>query len=141
LAKDGWGGCNVRNRLLLTAYFLVVLLLAIPGLAWAAGQTVSAGDTGFVMFATALVFLMIPGLALFYGGMVRNKNVLSTIMQSFILIGVISLQWVLYGYSLAFGPDKGHLLGGLAWLGMHGVGIVPNPNYAATIPHLAFASF
>ena len=131
----------MRNRLLLTAYFLAVLLLAVPGLAWAAEQTVSAGDTGFMMFATALVFLMIPGLALFYGGMVRHKNVLSTIMQSFILIGVISLQWVLFGYSLAFGPDKLHLFGSLAWLGMHGVGIAPNPNYAATIPHLAFASF
>jgi Amt family ammonium transporter len=141
LAKDGRGGCIVRNRLLLTAYFLAVLLLALPGMAWAAGQTVSAGDTGFMMFATALVFLMIPGLALFYGGMVRHKNVLSTMMQSFILIGVISLQWVLFGYTIAFGPDKFHLFGSLAWLGMHGVGIAPNPNYAATIPHLAFASF
>jgi len=131
----------VRNRLLLTVYFLAVLLFAIPGSAWAAGQAVSAGDTAFMMFATALVFLMIPGLALFYGGMVRNKNVLSTIMQSFILIGVISLQWVLFGYTIAFGPDRMHLFGSLAWLGMHGVGIAPNPSYAATIPHLAFASF
>jgi Amt family ammonium transporter len=141
LANDGRGGCIVRNRLLLTVYFLAVLLFAIPGSAWAAGQAVSAGDTAFMMFATALVFLMIPGLALFYGGMVRNKNVLSTIMQSFILIGVISLQWVLFGYTIAFGPDRMHLFGSLAWLGMHGVGIAPNPSYAATIPHLAFASF
>ena len=98
-------------------------MLATPGLAWAGDQAVSAGDTGFMMFATALVFLMIPGLALFYGGMVRHKNVLSTIMHSFIMIGLISLQWVLFGYSIAFGPDKLHLFGSLAWLGMQGVGL------------------
>jgi Amt family ammonium transporter len=141
LAKDGRGGCTVRNRLLSTTYFLIVLLLAMPGWAWASGQTVSPGDTAFMMFATALVFLMIPGLALFYGGMVRQKNVLSTIMHSFILIGVISLQWVLFGYTIAFGPDKYGLFGSLAWLGLKGVGLTPNPGYAATIPHLAFATF
>jgi Amt family ammonium transporter len=85
--------------------------------------------------------LMTPGLALFYGGMVRKKNVLSTIMQSFFIIALISVQWVLVGYTLAFGPDKGHLIGSFQWLGFRGVGMDPNPDYAATIPHQAFAAF
>jgi Amt family ammonium transporter len=85
--------------------------------------------------------LMTPGLALFYGGMARTKNVLSTIMQSFICLGIVSIQWVLIGYSLAFGPDINHLLGGLDWLGLAGVGADPNTDYAATIPHLAFMIF
>jgi Amt family ammonium transporter len=82
-----------------------------------------------------------PGLALFYGGMVRSKNALGTIMQSFIILCLISLQWVLWGYSLAFGPDKGHLIGGLEWLGLNGVGLEPNADYAATVPHQAFMIF
>lgn len=85
--------------------------------------------------------LMTPGLALFYGGMVRKKNVLGTIMQSFIIVALISVQWVLVGYTLAFGPDKGHLIGGLEWLGLRGVGLTPNPDYAATIPHQVFMVF
>jgi Amt family ammonium transporter len=85
--------------------------------------------------------LMTPGLALFYGGMVRRKNVLGTIMQSFIALGVISLVWVLYGYSLAFGPDIGHIIGNLDWVGLRGVGLEPNPDYSATIPHQAFMIF
>ena len=90
------------------------------------------------MISTALVMLMTPGLALFYGGMVRRKNVLGTIMQSFIALGVITLQCVLWGYSLAFGPDYGHVIGYLSWAGFTGVGLTPNPDYAATIPHQAF---
>ena len=82
-----------------------------------------------------------PGLALFYGGMVRSKNALGTIMQSFIILCLISLQWVLWGYSLAFGPDKGHLIGGLEWLGLNGVGLEPNADYGATVPHQAFMIF
>ena len=82
-----------------------------------------------------------PGLALFYGGMVRSKNALGTIMQSFIILCLISLQWVLWGYSLAFGPDKGHLIGGLEWFGLNGVGLEPNADYAATVPHQAFMIF
>jgi Amt family ammonium transporter len=78
---------------------------------------------------------------LFYGGMVRRKNVLGTIMQSFIALGVVSIQWVLIGYSLAFGPDIGHLIGGLQWAGLNGVGLEPNPDYAATVPHQAFMIF
>jgi len=84
---------------------------------------------------------MTPGLALFYGGMVRRKNVLGTVMQSFVALGVISIQWVLFGYSLAFGPDIGHVIGGLQWAGLRGVGLEPNPDYAATVPHQLFMIF
>ena len=99
------------------------------------------GDTGFIMICTALVFLMTPGLALFYGGMVRKKNVLSTLMHSWIVIGIMSLQWILVGYTLAFGPDYHGLIGGLNWLGLNGVGMNPNPDYAATIPAIVFMAF
>jgi Amt family ammonium transporter len=85
--------------------------------------------------------LMTPALGLFYGGMVREKNVLSTIMHSFFILALISVQWVLWGYSLAFGPDKGGLIGGLEWVGLNGVGLEPNADYAATIPHQAFMIF
>jgi Amt family ammonium transporter len=91
-----------------------------------------------MMISTALVMLMTPGLAFFYGGMVRRKNVLSVMMQCFMLMAVISIQWVLFGYSLAFGPDHAGLIGGLSWAGLHGVGLAPNPDYAATIPHQLF---
>src|SRR5205823_13807431 len=85
---------------------------------------------------------MTPGLAFFYGGLVRRKNALATIMQSFIIIGLISVQWVLWGYSLAFGPDiGGGILGGLNWVGLNGVTLEPNADYAATIPHQAFMIF
>ncbi|MFA4909678.1 MAG: ammonium transporter [Desulfobacteria bacterium] len=102
---------------------------------------VDTGDTAWVLISTALVMLMTPGLALFYGGMVRRKNVLGTIMQSFIALGVMSVLWVLYGYSLSFGPDVGHIIGNLDWVGLRGVGLEPNPDYAATIPHQAFMIF
>ncbi len=102
---------------------------------------VNPGDTTWMLISTALVMLMTPGLALFYGGMVRRKNVLGTIMQSFIAIGVITVQWVLFGYSLAFGPDIGHVIGSLKWFGLNGVGLAPNPEYAPTIPHEAFMLF
>jgi Amt family ammonium transporter len=101
----------------------------------------NAGDTTFVLMSAALVMLMTPGLALFYGGMVRGKNVLGTIMQSFIILAVITLEWVLWGYSLSFGPDHGGIIGGLAWFGLKGVGMDPSPNYGTTIPHLAFMVF
>jgi ammonium transporter, Amt family len=103
---------------------------------------VDTGDTAWVLTASALVLMMTaPGLALFYGGMVRRKNVLATLMQSFILMALISVQWVLFGYSLAFGPDVGGLVGSLRWIGLAGVGAEPNPDYAATIPHQAFMVF
>ncbi len=100
---------------------------------------IDKGDTAWMLTSAALVLMMtIPGLFLFYGGLVRGKNALGTIMQSFIMVGVITIQWVLYGYSLAFGPDIGGLIGGLNWVGLNGVGADPNPDYAATIPHQAF---
>ena len=102
----------------------------------------NAGDTAWVLISTVLVFVMTPGLAFFYGGLVRRKNVLSILMQCFIIMCVISLQWVLYGYSLAFGPDTGWgIIGGLSWAGLSGVGGSPNGDYASTIPHLAFMMF
>lgn len=99
---------------------------------------IDTGDTAWVLISTALVMLMTPGLALFYGGMVRGKNVLGTIMQSFIAIAIVSIQWILIGYSLSFGPDVHGIIGNLAWIGLNGVGIEPNPDYAPTIPHMAF---
>ena len=100
---------------------------------------IDSGDTAWMLTSAALVLMMTaPGLALFYGGMVRRHNVLGTIMHSFILMAVISIQWVLWGYSVAFGPDVGGLFGNLSWVGLKGVGLVPNPDYAATIPHQAF---
>jgi Amt family ammonium transporter len=101
----------------------------------------NSGDTTFVLISAALVMLMTPGLALFYGGMVRSKNVLGTIMQSFIILGVVSIQWVLWGYSMSFGPDWGGVIGGLDWFGLRGVGMEPSPDYGPTIPHFAFMIF
>jgi ammonium transporter, Amt family len=101
----------------------------------------NSGDTTFVLISAALVMLMTPGLALFYGGMVRGKNVLGTIMQSFIILGVVTIQWVLWGYSMSFGPDWGGVIGGLDWFGLRGVGMEPSPDYGPTIPHFAFMIF
>src|SRR5919202_474833 len=101
-------------------------------------EGINAGDTAWILIASALVMLMTPALGLFYGGLVRQKNVLSTIMHSFFMLALISVQWVLWGYTLAFGPDKGGLIGGLNWIGLAGVGQEPNPTYAPTIPHQAF---
>jgi Amt family ammonium transporter len=98
----------------------------------------NGADTAFVLVSAALVMLMTPGLALFYGGMVRSKNVLATIMQNFILLGVIGVLWALYGYSLAFGPDVGHFIGDLSWVGLAGVGAEPFKAYSETIPHQTF---
>ena len=96
------------------------------------------GDTAWLLVSAALVMLMTPGLAMFYGGMVRRKNILGTVMQSFILIGVISIEWMLVGYSFAFGPDLGGIIGDLSWFGLNGVGTLPFKGYAATVPHQAF---
>ena len=101
----------------------------------------NAADTVFVLISAALVMLMTPGLALFYGGMVRSKNILSVLMQSFIILGIISLEWSLWGYTMAFGPDHGGIIGGLTMFGLKGVGMAPSPDYGTTIPHLAFMIF
>jgi Amt family ammonium transporter len=158
---------STRSRAII--FLALVLTLGWANLGWAQGATsapavapaasapaatqgapaaptpapkIDSGDTAWVLISTALVLLMTaPGLALFYGGMVRQKNALGTLMQSFIVLALISIQWVLWGYSLAFGPDKGGIIGGLEWMGLRGVGQTPNPDYAATIPHQAFMLF
>ena len=119
--------------------FLTILLL-IPGTAFAQ-EGLDSGDTAWMLTATVLVLLMtIPGLFLFYGGLVRAKNALSTIMHSFMIVALVSVQWVLIGYTLAFGPDVSGIIGNLDWLGLSGVGPEPS-GYAATIPHYVFMAF
>ncbi|MCL5104890.1 MAG: ammonium transporter [Armatimonadetes bacterium] len=102
---------------------------------------ISAGDTAWVLASSALVMLMTPGLGLFYAGMVRRKNALATILQSFIMVGLVAVLWVLYGYSLAFGWDHWGIIGSLDWVGFMNVGMAPNADYAPTIPHTAFAMY
>ena len=102
---------------------------------------IDPGDTAWLLASTALVMLMTPGVALFYGGMVRYKNVVSTIMMSFTALGLVGLLWVLFGYSLSFGSDNGGLIGGFDFVGLRGVGQDPSDTYASTVPHLAFMMF
>jgi len=103
---------------------------------------ISGADTAWVLISAALVLAMtVPGLALFYGGLVRSKNVLGTIMHSFVILCLVSLFWVLLGYSLAFGPDVKGVIGSLAWVGLSGVGLSPHAVYGPTIPHQAFMVF
>lgn len=104
-------------------------------------STIDTGDTCWILISAALVLLMTPGLSFFYGGLVRRKNMLSVLMQCLMIMCLISLQWVLVGYSLSFGPDKGSIIGGLDWAGLRGVGLMPNPDYASTIPHQLFMMF
>jgi Amt family ammonium transporter len=101
----------------------------------------NTGDTAWILMSSALVMLMTPALGLFYGGMVRRKNLLSTIMFSFAILALISIQWIFYGYSLSFGPDKWGIIGSLKWLGLNGVGQGVNPDYCPTVPHIAFMTF
>jgi len=142
------------DRRILTMFAAVLLSLAVfSPLAASAQEAVSAstaavpavridtGDTAWILVSTALVLLMTPGLAMFYGGMVRRKNVLGTIMHSFIAIALVSLQWILFGYSLSFGPDVRGVIGNLSWAGLSNVTLVPNPDYAPTIPHLLFMAY
>ena len=118
--------------------FLVFAAGAAAAEAASAAPGIDTGDTAWILISTALVMLMTPGLALFYGGMVRKKNVLGTVMHSFVAIALVSVQWILFGYSLAFGPDMNGLIGNLSWAGLNGVGLMPNADYAPTVPHLAF---
>ena len=101
----------------------------------------NSGDTAWLLTSSALVLLMTPALAFFYGGMVRRKNLLSTIMMSFAILCVVSVLWIIYGYTLAFGPDVRGLIGDLSWFGLVGVGQIPSTVYAVTVPHLAFVAF
>jgi len=140
------------RRWLNTAVVAGLLVLALPGPSVRAGEEMRAavsmpavkidtGDTAWLMMSSTLVMLMTPGLAFFYGGLVRRKNVLSIMMQCFVVICIVSVEWVMVGYSFAFGPDKKGLIGSLAWLGLNGVGLTPNTDYAATIPHQLFMIF
>src|SRR5256885_614152 len=105
-------------------------------------DSIDTGDTAWLLLSTALVMVMTPALGFFYGGLVGKKNVLSTLTHSFFILCLISVQWVLWGYSLAFSPDTGAgLIGGLGWVALKGVGFAPNPDYAATGPHPAFMAF
>ena len=116
--------------------FMGVAKLALA--ADAVAPVINTGDTAWVLLSAAFVFLMTPGLAFFYGGLVRKKNMLSVLMQCFMLMCIITLQWVIFGYSLSFGPDMKGMIGSLSWAGLHGVGMEPFAGYSATIPHQAF---
>jgi len=117
----------------------LLLSILIMGTASAQGGQINAADNAWVMISAALVLLMIPGVGFFYGGMVRKKNAISTIILSFAIMGIISLQWILFGYSLAFGRDIGGIIGGLDYLGLNGVGM--EAKEGLTIPGLTFMIF
>ncbi len=132
----------------------VLLLLLIGGVlgyasTWFAGassgsfdpKTINTGDTAWVLTAAALVMIMTPAVGFFYGGMVTSKNVVSVIKQTLLILGIVSVQWVLFGYSLVFGNDLGGVIGGLSFFGLRGVGYAPNASYAGTVPQLAFMIF
>jgi Amt family ammonium transporter len=116
---------------------IFVVLSSLAAVSAEEAAEISAGDTAWLLVSTALVLLMVPGVGLFYGGMVRRKNALSTLMMVFATMAVMSIVWVLYGYTLAFGPDVGGFIGGLDYLGLRGVGMEPS----GTIPHLLFMMF
>jgi len=118
-----------------------MILMGVSKLALAADAVlpvINTGDTAWVLLSAAFVFLMTPGLAFFYGGLVRKKNMLSVLMQCFMLMCIVTLQWVFFGYSLSFGPDIKGIIGSLSWAGLHSVGMTPFTDYSATIPHQAF---
>ncbi|WP_287128430.1 ammonium transporter [Candidatus Cyanaurora vandensis] len=118
----------------------LALGMVAPAMAQDAALPINSGNTAWILVSAALVLLMTPGLAFFYGGLVRGRNVLNTLMMSFVALGVIGLEWVLIGYSLAFSPGS-QFIGGLDWLGLNGVGQEPSPVYMSTVPHLAFMVF
>lgn len=130
------------KKKLMAVFVVALIILSLPVLAFAESEAkIDTGDTTFIFVSTVLVFIMTPGLALFYGGMVRKKNVLNTMMNSFIIMALISIQWIIIGYTIAFGPDKFNLFGGLDFLGLKGVGAAPNADYAGTIPQSLFVLF
>jgi Amt family ammonium transporter len=144
-----------RNRFFLVSIIALLVVGVVAGYATtgfygasAGGSAddlshLNAGDTAWVLASAALVMIMTPGVGFFYGGMVSSKNVVSIIKQSVLILGLISVQWVLFGYSLAFGPDLNGwgIIGGLDFFGLRNVGYAPNANYAGTIPQLAFMVF
>lgn len=122
--------------------FVFVLLLGVGVSAFGQGETtapkIDTGDTAWMLVSAALVlFITIPGLFLFYGGLVRSKNVLGMLMQNFVMVAIVTIQWIVIGYSIAFAGGTS-FLGGFQWAGLTGVGLTPNPDYAATIPHQTF---
>ena len=123
-----------------TAIYIFVVIALFSGEvahAQASATTLNSGDTAWMLMASALVLLMTPGLALFYGGMVRRKNVLSTMMYSFFAMGLVTIQWVLVGYTLAFGTSQGGFIGGLDYLLLRGMA----PQLKGSLPHLAYMAF
>ncbi|MFH1403895.1 MAG: ammonium transporter [Candidatus Altiarchaeota archaeon] len=126
---------------IIIVYTTLLLLLLTQSASAIDTSKLNAGDTAWVLVAAALVLLMTPGVGFFYGGMVRKKNVLAIITQSFIIIALVSIQWILVGYSLAFGPDIGGVIGGLDHVGLNGIGMGANPTYSETIPEYAFLIF
>ena len=128
----------VMNRRRVVGIVAVVLALAPAAEAAEVPKGTDSGDTAWLLVSSALVMLMTPGLAFFYGGLIRKKNFLSVLMQCLMMLCLISIQWVVVGYSLAFGPDVGGVIGDLSWAGLSGVGTAPSPTYAPTVPHLAF---
>ena len=136
----------MRRTLSFGSIAALIAVAAVPGVALGAEGDplpIDSGNTAWLLMSTALVMIMLPGLALFYGGLVRRKNVLSTIMHSFFGLAIVSVVWVLVGFSLAFGPDVNGmgLIGNLDYVGFMGVGLVPSPIYATTIPFVLFAAF
>ena len=136
------------QRVMALAAVLLGVVAPVTALAQDAGPVAEAvapvvdtGDTAWMLASAGLVLLMTPGLAFFYGGLVRRKNVLSVLMQCFMAMCVVTLQWVVLGYTLSFGPDLGGWIGTLKWAFLETVGAEPNPDYAATIPHSAFMAF
>jgi Amt family ammonium transporter len=125
------------KRVLINTALAAVMVLGLAGAAFAEEPAIDKADTAWLLVSTALVMLMTPGLALFYGGMVRRKNVLGTLMHSFMMLCMVSIIWILWGYTLAFGPDKGGFVGGLDMLFLRGVGTEAN----GSIPHLIFMMF
>jgi Amt family ammonium transporter len=153
-ASDKEKSCRIRHLLLVVMMVLCLPISSVlaqsdastaPSTSEPASTAVSAptsnsGDTAWVLISSALVMLMTPGLAFFYGGLVRRKNVLGVLMQCFIILSALSIQWVLFGYSLAFSPGN-QFIGSLKWFGLAGVGLEPYADYSATIPHQAFMIF
>ena len=137
----------MKNRRMARVSVLAMIgwLCLYNSVAWAeetGAMKIDTGDTAWILVSSAFVLCMtLPGLALFYGGLVRTRNVLGTIMHTAIILCMITLVWILCGYSLAFGPDIGGVIGGLDWVGLHGVGLEPSPDYASTIPHQLFMVF
>src|SRR3569833_3106213 len=145
------GGCFVFTRFMQRVASVLALMSLTTVAAFADGSAppaLNSGDTAWMLTSTALVLLMTPGLALFYGGMVRSKNILSVLMQSFVACGLITVQWVGYGYSIAFGPDAKlfgfipNVVGGLQWTFLHHVSAYRGYScYSATIPHQLYCMF